>query len=50
MPETTGPNTHEDDERTVVEFHGSRAMYLVSTAIGIITFAAMLVVVIVHLL
>ncbi len=50
MPDMTDENTQDDDERTVVEFHGSRAMYLVNTAIGIITFVAMIVIVIVHLL
>ncbi len=50
MPEITDRNKQDDEERTVVEFHGSRAMYLVNTAIGIVTFVAMIVIAIVHLL
>jgi hypothetical protein len=48
--ETSDTDTLDDDERTVVVFHGSRLMYLVSTAIGIATWIAMIVIVIVHLL
>ena len=47
---TNDTDTQDDDERTVVVFHGSRLMYLVNTAIGIATFIAMIVIVIAHLL
>ncbi len=50
MPETRNPDRQDDDERTVVEFHGTRLMYLINTAIGIVTFIAMIVIVFVHLL
>ena len=51
MPTRIDIDTHDDDDdRTVVEFHGSRTMYLINTAIGIVTFIAMIVIVIVHLL
>lgn len=50
MSETTDRDAQNDDERTVVVFHGSRRMYLVNTTIGIITIIAMLAFLIVHLL
>lgn len=50
VSETNDTDTHDDDERTVVVFHGSRLMYLVTTAIGIATWIAMIVIVIAHLL
>ena len=40
----------DDDDRTVVVFHGSRLAYLLNTAIGVATWIAMIVIVIVHLL
>jgi len=50
VPQTSDRDTEDDDERTVVVFHGSRLMYQVNTAIGIATLIAMIVIVLVHLL